>query len=231
MSVIVPSSTCGRSASCWALLKRWISSMNRTVGGPPGREPLGRRGDQGAHVGDAAHDARRGVEASPDRVGQQAGQGRLADARRAPQEHRGEVAASQLGAAARARRPGGPGRRTPRASRGRMRAASGACWSGGTWNRPPGGAPEGDRRPGIRRSLRAPVRLAGPDLQDAVHTGVVRVVRLLVDDLAGGVVDGAGDPRVEAGDRVFGAVGLALLEGRRMDRRVDGPEVVLDDRC
>src|SRR5438552_1454069 len=31
MSVTVPFSTCGRRASCWALLKRWISSMNRTV--------------------------------------------------------------------------------------------------------------------------------------------------------------------------------------------------------
>ena len=31
MSVTVPSSTCGSSASCWALLKRWISSRNRTL--------------------------------------------------------------------------------------------------------------------------------------------------------------------------------------------------------
>src|SRR6266542_1631160 len=34
MSVTVPFSTCGSSASCWALLKRWISSMNRTVRAP-----------------------------------------------------------------------------------------------------------------------------------------------------------------------------------------------------
>ena len=31
MSVTVPSSTCGSSASCWALLKRWISSRNSTL--------------------------------------------------------------------------------------------------------------------------------------------------------------------------------------------------------
>ena len=32
----VPSSTCGSRPSCWDLLKRWISSMNRTVR-PPSR--------------------------------------------------------------------------------------------------------------------------------------------------------------------------------------------------
>ena len=31
ISVIVPSSTCGRNASCCALLKRWISSTKRIV--------------------------------------------------------------------------------------------------------------------------------------------------------------------------------------------------------
>ncbi len=34
MNVIVPFSTCGRKASCWALLKRWTSSMNSTVVSP-----------------------------------------------------------------------------------------------------------------------------------------------------------------------------------------------------
>jgi hypothetical protein len=34
MSVIVPASTCGRKASCCALLKRWISSANRMVPRP-----------------------------------------------------------------------------------------------------------------------------------------------------------------------------------------------------
>ena len=31
ISVTVPSSTAGSSASCWALLKRWISSRKRIV--------------------------------------------------------------------------------------------------------------------------------------------------------------------------------------------------------
>ena len=31
IKVINPDSTCGKKASCWALLKRWISSTNRTV--------------------------------------------------------------------------------------------------------------------------------------------------------------------------------------------------------
>ena len=58
MSVIVPSSTCGRSASCWALLKRWISSMNRTVGAAALVDPLACPAIDAAHVGDAAHDRR-----------------------------------------------------------------------------------------------------------------------------------------------------------------------------
>ena len=34
ISVTSPSSTAGRSASCWALLKRWISSRKRIVRWP-----------------------------------------------------------------------------------------------------------------------------------------------------------------------------------------------------
>ena len=33
--VTVPSSAGGSRLSCWALLRRWISSMNRMVSGPP----------------------------------------------------------------------------------------------------------------------------------------------------------------------------------------------------
>ena len=44
-----PSSTAGRSASCWALLKRWISSRKRTVAAavaaPPLARPLDHRAD------------------------------------------------------------------------------------------------------------------------------------------------------------------------------------------
>ena len=34
ISVTSPSSTAGSSASCWALLKRWISSRKKIVGSP-----------------------------------------------------------------------------------------------------------------------------------------------------------------------------------------------------
>ena len=34
ISVTTPSSTAGSSASCWALLKRWISSRKKIVGRP-----------------------------------------------------------------------------------------------------------------------------------------------------------------------------------------------------
>ena len=37
ISVSRPSSTAGSSASCWALLKRWISSRKRIVGRPLAR--------------------------------------------------------------------------------------------------------------------------------------------------------------------------------------------------
>src|SRR5919112_332693 len=40
MSAIVPSSTCGRRASCWLLLNRCSSSMNATVRPPAWRESL-----------------------------------------------------------------------------------------------------------------------------------------------------------------------------------------------
>ena len=68
ISVTRPSSTAGSSASCWALLKRWISSRKNTVGparparpwtplapGVVGRYPpaVGRALEHGAHLGAA----------------------------------------------------------------------------------------------------------------------------------------------------------------------------------
>ena len=61
-----------------------------------GRRPLGRAGDQRAHVGHAAHDRAEGLETGAGGVGQEARQGGLAHARRAPQDHRREVPAAQL---------------------------------------------------------------------------------------------------------------------------------------
>ena len=91
-SVIVPSSTCGRSASCWALLKRWISSRNRTVRVRVERESLLRLGDRGAHVRDAGHDRRQRRELGTDLPGEEPGEAGLARAGRAPEDEGSEVA-------------------------------------------------------------------------------------------------------------------------------------------
>ena len=45
MRVTSPSSTNGSTTSCWALLKRWISSMNRTV-----RSPVARRSSRASSM-------------------------------------------------------------------------------------------------------------------------------------------------------------------------------------
>ena len=42
ISVTSPSSTAGSSASCWALLKRWISSRKKIVGRPALRRSVAR---------------------------------------------------------------------------------------------------------------------------------------------------------------------------------------------
>jgi hypothetical protein len=42
INVTSPSSTAGSSASCWALLKRWISSRKKIVGRPEARRSSAR---------------------------------------------------------------------------------------------------------------------------------------------------------------------------------------------
>ena len=127
MSVIVPSSTCGSSASCCALLKRWISSMNSTVERPPRSIHSRARAMTARTSATPLMTARQRRERRVDRLREQPRERRLADARRAPQHHRREMAALDHPPQRAARRRGAPARRTPRASRGRIRAASGAC--------------------------------------------------------------------------------------------------------
>ena len=87
----VPSSTCGRNASCWALLKRWISSMKRSVASlcpPRDAGPLD-------HLADLLHAGGHGAER--DKIGpaprrEEPGQGRLAAPRRSPEYDRREYA-------------------------------------------------------------------------------------------------------------------------------------------
>ena len=92
MSVMVPASTCGSSASCCALLKRWISSTNSTVRSPcwsrrvAASATASRRSlTPGQHRGER-HEARV-------RLGrQQPRQRRLAGAGRPPQDQRRQLA-------------------------------------------------------------------------------------------------------------------------------------------
>ncbi len=53
ISVTRPSSTAGSSASCWALLKRWISSRKNTVGVPARGAAMGGALEHVAHLGTA----------------------------------------------------------------------------------------------------------------------------------------------------------------------------------
>ena len=63
ISVTVPASTWGSSASCCALLKRWISSMNSTVRSPLLVAVRGRLRDRLAQLLDPRHHRRHGHEA------------------------------------------------------------------------------------------------------------------------------------------------------------------------
>ena len=108
--VTVPSSTTGRKPSCWARLKRWISSTNSSVPWPargarcaPPRRPCFRSATPEKTAESCS-------KCSSGRLGQQPGDGGLADAGRAPEDHRGEPRRAR--ACGRARRPGragGPG--------------------------------------------------------------------------------------------------------------------------
>ena len=115
ISVSRPSSTAGSSASCWALLKRWISSRNSTVC------VAGRSRRCAARSITARTSARPGLDRAQllegrlRVLGDDPRERRLARARRAVEDHRVGLAlldrGAQRGALAAA---GAPGRRTPR---------------------------------------------------------------------------------------------------------------------
>ena len=126
MKVNRPDSTCGRKASCWLLLKRCTSSTKTTVRRPCALRRL-RALDRLADVLHAAEHRRDGDELRVEGAGHQPRQRRLADARRAPQDHRMQPARLEGHAQRLARRRAGAAGRSPRrASRGRSRSASGA---------------------------------------------------------------------------------------------------------
>ena len=88
ISVISPSSTAGSSASCWALLKRWISSRKRIVRRPVEPEPLAGPRQHLAHVPDGGRHGRQLLELRAGRVGDDPRERRLARAGRAVEHER-----------------------------------------------------------------------------------------------------------------------------------------------
>ena len=115
--VTVPRSTCGRNASCWALLKRWISSTKRIVRWPWSVRRSSASRDEAPHLLDAGE---HGGERGEVRLGVRRRAGRRASSSRCPAGPRGS---SSGGRPTRWRREGGarvrgdaPGRRTRRGS-------------------------------------------------------------------------------------------------------------------
>ncbi len=93
ISVTVPSSITGRKLSCWARLKRWISSTNSSVPCPVRRRRTGLL-ENLLQVGDAGEDGRDLHEGELRRLGQQPRHRGLAGAGRSPENQRAEAAAS-----------------------------------------------------------------------------------------------------------------------------------------
>ena len=88
--ITTPSSTSGNSASCWALLKRWISSIIEQRRPAAGGHLVAGLVQNLADVLHAAGDGAELAEAAVGFLGQQAGERRLAGARRAVEDHRAQ---------------------------------------------------------------------------------------------------------------------------------------------
>ena len=101
-SATSPSSTAGSSVSCWALLKRWISSRKKIVGSPLVWRRCSARSSTSRTSGAAGVDRRGLLEGGPRVHGQQPGQRRLAGAGRPVEDHRVRAAFLDRGAQRRA---------------------------------------------------------------------------------------------------------------------------------
>ena len=131
MRVTVPSSTWGRMTSCWALLKRWISSTNRMVALAVHPSAVAGFGDDTSQVGHAGGDGADRLEGGLGNGGHEPGEGGLARAGRPPEDEGGQTTGGD-GAeqdAVTTRLPAAD-RRTRRRCGGRIRSASGALRSG-----------------------------------------------------------------------------------------------------
>ena len=136
MSVTRPSSTAGSSASCWALLKRWISSRKKTVGSAAGRRRWRRARGPGAPPARPASHGAELLQGGVRRGGDDPRQRRLARAGRPVEDHR--VRAALLDGAAQGRALAEQvllARRARRAIAGRRRAASGRAKASATTRR------------------------------------------------------------------------------------------------
>ncbi len=89
--VTSPSSTAGSSASCWALLKRWISSRKKTVCPPPRGAAVGGALDHRAHLGTACLHGAELLEGRVRMLGDHSRERRLARPGRAVEDHRVRV--------------------------------------------------------------------------------------------------------------------------------------------
>ena len=130
ISVTSPSSTAGSSASCWALLKRWISSRKKIVARPPRRRSRARAitsrtsarpaltAESSSKAASACSAASRASVVLP----VPGGPNRIIEC--------GEPGLERRRAAPSPRRAGAPARRSRPALRGRMRAASGPSGGG-----------------------------------------------------------------------------------------------------
>ena len=126
ISVTRPSSTAGSRASCWALLKRWISSRKKIVSVPLARRRCSARSSTARTSARPACTALSSSKTACEPLGDHARERRLARSRAARRgSSSGACRARSRCAAPSPRRAGGPARRTSSSSRGRTRAASG----------------------------------------------------------------------------------------------------------
>ena len=93
-SVTVPSSITGRKLSCWARLKRWISSTNSSVPRPD-HATRPRRLEHLLEIGDAREDRRDLLEGELGLAGQEARHRGLAGAGRPPEDQAAERAGGE----------------------------------------------------------------------------------------------------------------------------------------
>ena len=148
ISVTSPSSTAGSSASCCALLKRWISSRKKIVGWPVARRRSVGALDHRPHLGAAGVDRRLLLERPARGGGDDPRQRRLARSRAARRGPSSAARRSRSPSAGSSPRPSRCSWPTSSSSvRGRIRTASGASAAGTGVRRSPAPVASGVEQP------------------------------------------------------------------------------------